>query len=254
MKLYYQKMGEGQPLIILHGLFGSGDNWRTIGKQLAKEFAVYLVDLRNHGKSPHHPEHTYPAMAGDVLELMADLQLQKAHFIGHSMGGKTAMVLALTQPDRINRLVVVDIAPKRYPVVHREILEAMQALPLNQITSRQEAAQWLSQYIEEPPIVQFLLKNLVREGERWHWRVNLEAIAANIHALSDWPDFTHQQFTGPTLFIRGKQSNYIETSDYAPIRKWFPAARFVTIPQAGHWVHADQPERFLKTVQYFLSR
>ncbi len=253
MMLYYQQFGSGEPLIILHGLFGSGDNWRTVGKQLAENFTVYLVDLRNHGRSPHHPVHTYPAMAADVFALMDQLKLTSANLLGHSMGGKVAMYLALNHPHRVMRLVVVDIAPRRYPIVHLDILKAMQTMPLNKIQSRQDAAQWLFRVIHDPGIVQFLLKNLVREKDHWRWRVNLTAIETHIHQLSDWPDTGKRQFKGATLFVAGKKSTYINSSDYARIRQWFPAARFVTIPHAGHWVHADQPERFVKTVQFFLT-
>ncbi len=253
MKLFFQKIGEGPPVIILHGLFGSGDNWRSIGRQLANQFSVYLVDLRNHGRSPWHEDHTYPAMAEDVVELMERYHLKQAHVMGHSMGGKVAMYLALTEPHRVDHLVVVDIAPKRYESIFGELIQWMKSLPLYKLTSRSDAEAYLSQFIPQKGIIRFLLKNLVRKGNTWRWRVNLDAIKANLAALNDWPDVGKRAFSGPTLFIRGKQSDYITEQDYPHIRRLFPKARFVSIANAGHWVHSDQPQVFLNIVQYFLN-
>ena len=254
MKLFFQKYGSGPPIIILHGLFGSGDNWRSIGRSLADQFSVYLVDLRNHGRSPWHPDHTYPAMAGDVLELLDRQGIERAHIVGHSMGGKTAMYLALRHPHRVEKLIVVDIAPKKYDAIFGDIIKWLRSLPLYKLKSRTNALAYLLQFLPQKGIVQFLLKNLVRDGENWRWRVNLDAIEAHLGELNDWPDVGNARFEGPTLFVRGKQSDYIQPEDYPRIRHYFPKARFVTIANAGHWVHADQPDVFVRTVRFFLNK
>jgi esterase len=257
MKLHSRKIGEGTPLIILHGLFGSSDNWQTLGKHFSeKGFAVYLVDLRNHGRSPHSDEWNYKVMSDDVLELMNDNAIDKAIVIGHSMGGKTAMQLAVEHPDRLIKLVVVDIAPKKYNSTQKDVAEALQRVDLDSVTSRKEAEEILNEGIDDTGTKQFLLKNLYwKEGEKEKlaWRFNLDVIANKIEEASDELNWNGTPCNVDTLFIRGERSNYIRNEDFERIKEIFPHAVIETISGAGHWVHSEKPVEFFERIIDFLG-
>ncbi len=251
MKLHYKEFGSGPPLIILHGLFGSLDNWQTIARQLAEDFTVFILDLRNHGRSPHSEEHSYEAMCEDLLSFMEEHWIFETNLLGHSMGGKLAMHFALHQGDKVEKLVVVDIAPKAYPGGHEVIFQALRALPLEEISSRAQAEAWLSGAIISKPIRQFLLKNMGRDKDNhFFWKPNIEVLHRQYSEILREIDGT--PFEKPTLFIRGGRSAYIQEEDFASIRKLFPQAMFHTIPDAGHWVHAEASKEFVQVVRNFL--
>jgi pimeloyl-ACP methyl ester carboxylesterase len=253
LELNYKSFGQGDPIIILHGLFGTSDNWQTIGKKLAEHYTVYLVDQRNHGRSPHHDQMTYVDMAEDLHHFMESHWIFKAHIIGHSMGGKTAMQFAWMYPDMVDKLIVVDIAPKRYPGGHEEIFKALQKLDLKQIDSRGEAEGALKADIKDLGIRQFLLKNLSRsKSGGYRWKMNLEALWNHYQDILGQPPHKGD-FEGPTLFIRGGKSRYIQAEDEPLIEKEFPAAKIVTVEKAGHWVHAEAPKELLQQVNGFLQ-
>lgn len=259
MKLFYRKLGQGQPLIILHGLFGSSDNWLSIAKQLAEHFEVFLVDQRNHGLSPHSDSWDYQAMSTDLHELMLDHQIINPVLIGHSMGGKTVMQFAVEHPERIHKLIVVDIAPKYYPVHHREIIDALLSLNLNRIQSRKEAEEALSKTIPDFGTRQFLLKNLYwleqenEQEKKLAWRFNLDVINKNLESVGEIVALNQQHCLVPTLFMRGATSTYILDNDTPFIKELFPNAELITIPSAGHWIHADQPAAFVESVIRFVQ-
>lgn len=252
MKLNYKKLGEGEPLIILHGLFGMLDNWFTLGKKFAEDFTVYLIDLRNHGQSPHSDEWNYKVMSDDLLEFFIEHNLSKASIIGHSMGGKTAMHFAGEHRERVKKLVVVDIAPRHYPIHHDTILEALLSIDLENLKSRNEADEVLSKYIPDFGTKQFLLKNLTRkenENTKFEWKFNLPVIAKNIHEVGVE---TTGGVAAPTLFIKAEKSDYINLNDEAEIKKLYPNSEIVSI-NSGHWVHAEKPEEFYNSVLKFLK-
>lgn len=259
MKLFFRKLGQGQPLIILHGLFGSSDNWQTVAKQLAEHFEVFLVDQRNHGLSPHNDQWDYQIMSDDLLELIEDHHIVNPILIGHSMGGKTAMHFAVEHPGLVYKLIVVDIAPKYYPVHHKEIIDALLSLDLNKIHSRKEAEESLSKSIIDFGTRQFLLKNLYwlqqenEQEKRLAWKFNLTVIDKNIERVGEAFTLKEQHCTVPTLFMRGSESNYIQDNDTPLIKKIFPNAALISIPHAGHWIHADQPTAFIKAVIDFVQ-
>ena len=235
-------VGSGPPALVLHGLFGSGTNWRTIARRLGTELELHLVDQRNHGRSPHARGMAYPELAADVLAYLDAHGMGRAGVIGHSMGGKTAMTLALLAPERVRWLVVVDIAPSRSPSDHRPILDALRAMPVAELSSRAEADAALADSVPDPALRQFLLQNLVTDGAGLRWRINLEAIAAALPELTGFPAASHAAvYEGPTLFLRGAQSSYVKLHDEPRIRSLFPTASIVTIDDAGHWLHAEQP-------------
>ncbi len=256
MQLHYKKYGEGSPLIILHGLLGASGNWHTLATHsFGERFATYTVDQRNHGRSPHSEVVGYAAMAEDVCAFMDREDLSSACLLGHSMGGKTAMQVALAYPERVDKLVVVDIAPRAYKASHREILDALQALPLGQYGSRQEIDQALARRISSSPIRQFLLKNLVYDKEAgvYSWQMNLEALDRGYEEINAAVG-NGKAFDKPVLFVRGGQSDYITEEDEAGIKKLFPKAEIATVPGAGHWVHAEVPQAFAEVVLAFLNR
>jgi len=245
-------MGSGRPLIILHGLMGMLDNWLTPAKHLAKSYEVYLVDQRNHGHSDHSDTFNYAAMAEDLYELIDDLFLTDILLLGHSMGGKTAMKFAQNYPELVSKLVVVDIAPKAYPVHHHAILAALSAVDLGAITRRSEAEKTLAEYIDEKGIRQFLLKNLYwKEKGQLAWRFNLEAIKNNIEMMGE--AVYDRMYENDAYFIHGANSSYLGEEDFSSIPTTFPKAQFITIPDAGHWVHADQPKLFLEALESCLN-
>jgi pimeloyl-ACP methyl ester carboxylesterase len=252
MKLYSHQLGKGEPLIILHGLFGMSDNWLTIGKQLSISYHCYILDMRNHGRSPKSADLNYDDMVEDVYEFLTDFGLRTVSFIGHSMGGMVAMKFALEYPHRIDKLVIVDIAPKSYPALHQNILNGLKAIPIDTINSRQEADRVLEEYVPSGKTRQFLLKNLYRQRDNsYSWRANLDAIYNHISDIGRGIS-TNQVFEKPTLFIRGEKSDYILEEDKTPIMSMFPKATIIDIKDASHWVHAEKPEEFLEAVEAYL--
>ena len=243
-----------QPLIILHGLLGAGGNWHSLSRNVFSEkYRVLAVDLRNHGKSPHDDTFDYPSMVADVKELMDSMGFETAHILGHSMGGKVAMWMALEHEERIDKLVVVDIAAKEYPAHHMHIFKGLRALDLPSFSSRKDIETALAEYVAEAPVRQFLLKNLAstRAGS-YSWKMNLEAIYEN-YSLINEAVVSARTFIKPTLFIKGGHSSYIQQEDEPGIRKLFPHSQFITIPKAGHWVHAAAPQPFSEAVLTFLN-
>jgi pimeloyl-ACP methyl ester carboxylesterase len=263
LTLSFKKLGEGPALIIVHGLYGSSDNWFSIGKELSKNFEVFLVDQRNHGRSPHSDHHTYELMKLDLLGFMDGEGIEKAILVGHSMGGKTVMSLATDHPDRVNSLVVIDIAPKSYlklndfsgqTVDHLNIMIAMLNIDLGKVESREDVDLQLSGSIPSSKVRSFLLKNLKREPDNSYiWRINIETLSRELPAIMGEIGTDRSGIEGfPVLFIRGEKSSYLQDEDIPAIKKIFPFADFVTIPGAGHWLHVEKPALLVKTLKYFL--
>ena len=253
MKLNYKSFGQGEPVIILHGLFGTLDNWQTIAKQLAEDFTVFIIDLRNHGRSPHVDEHTYSAMAEDIQVFLSENWIYGAHVIGHSMGGKTAMRLALDYPELVNKLVVVDMGIKENEPGHQAIFEALLELDLENVKSRGEADKEFQKRIDEFGVRQFLLKNLTRKREGgYEWKMNLPVIHEHYNDILEAIEHD-DTFDNPTLFLRGGQSDYVSDEDFVAIQELFTDAKLETIEEAGHWVHAAAPKEFLNIVRPFLK-
>ena len=254
MDLFYKSYGtEGPPFIILHGLLGASGNWHTLSRTVFQDIArVYAVDQRNHGRSPHADAFDYPTLAADLHTFIDRHALRPSIVMGHSMGGKTAMQAALTYPEDVDRLIVVDMAPGGYPPRHTDLLEALAAINPSEYDRRSEVDAALADAVPSRRIRQFLLKNLQHDGERYTWQMNLEAIRANYDAIMAPVDGT-AMFDGPTLFVRGEDSDYVTQDDLPDIRERFPRADLVTIPGADHWVHADAPEAFAEVVVDFLT-
>jgi pimeloyl-ACP methyl ester carboxylesterase len=253
MRLQALEAGQGPPLVLLHGLFGSARNWGAVQKALAAEYRVVALDLRNHGASPHAPGMSYAVQAEDVAETLAALGIENAALLGHSMGGKAAMMLALTQPEMVERLIVADIAPRPYPPALRAVVAAMQALPLHAGLTRAEADQALRAAVPEAPIRSFLLQNLRFEAAPPSWRIGLAEIAAAMPEIEDFAPPSGARFEGPALAMAGALSPYIRAEDHAAFRALFPRMSFASIPRAGHWLHAENPEGFLATLREFLA-
>lgn len=251
MKLYYQSQGEGPPLIIIHGLFGSSDNWRSMAKFFARHYQVFSVDLRNHGRSPHSETQTFANMAEDIYALCQQQRLDNVHVIGHSLGGKVAMQLAESYPQLINKLVIVDIAPRQYFSQHTPLMDAMMALDLRQFNQRAEVDAALTKAIPDKTVRQFLLMNLVSDNETLEWRINLPALKQNYQQLMA-AVCLNAQLTMPALFVYGEQSDYVNADDRQQIADIFSQAKFVGIIGAGHWVQAEKPQQFKKVVEEFL--
>jgi pimeloyl-ACP methyl ester carboxylesterase len=238
----------GTPLLIAHGLFGSGRNWGVIAKRLSDTRRVIALDLRNHGASPWQDDHSYPALAKDLSE-MIDLIGGPVDLLGHSMGGKAAMVAALSGAN-IRRLIVADIAPVTYDHTQQHLIEAMQALPMDQLSSRTKAEQALSGQIEDPTVRSFLLQSLNLQDHTW--RLNLPALRASMADIIGFPEVSGQ-FVTQTLFLTGAKSNYLRPEHRPLIKSLFPKARFAKIPNAGHWLHAERPREFEAVVRVFLD-
>ena len=246
-------MGEGPPLIILHGLFGSSDNWLSIAKRLSDNYTIYLLDLRNHGQSPHSDIHDYPSMIGDLEEFVSDHNLNDVILLGHSMGGKTVMKFAISHPEKVNKLIVVDMAPKIYKPKSKHLIEALLTIDLRDLHSRDDADRFLSEKIKNKEIRQFLLKNLYRKEDlSFGWRLNLESLNKNLGSIGGY--FTdNDTFDKETMFIQGEISNYILSGDYELIKRIFPNSRIVKIPGAGHWVNTEQPDLVVEAINEFLG-
>jgi len=265
MKLFYRKYGSGPPLIILHGLYGSSDNWVSIAKSISDRFTVFLPDQRNHGNSPHSPVHDYKSMKDDLLELVNDLKLQKFFLAGHSMGGKTAVSFALTWPERLYGLLVADISPfvqeGSISITynqHSEILDSILSLDLSGIKSRIEVESYLKTRIASEATRGFIMKNLKRESDNlFSWKLNAPALRENLKRIMEGIEPGNMEFreiTGfPVYFLKGEYSEYLPEKDFILIRKIFPAAEFFIIPRSGHWVHSDNPEEVKKSLLKFLD-
>jgi esterase len=251
MMLHATEAGDGPPVVLLHGLFGAGRNFGFIQRALAPRFRVIALDMRNHGESPHDFDMRYPTQARDVAETLAALGVGPAAIIGHSMGGKAAMALALTQPETTARLLVSDIAPVIYQHGNTRITAALQSIPLSPDLNRASADAALAGMIDDATLRPFLLQNL-RFGQQPHWRIGLAEIAAAVPDLEGWVDIG-SSYAGPTLFVTGANSTYVLPEHRPVIRALFPAARFVAVKNAGHWVHADNPQGFLGVVEAFLA-
>lgn len=252
MKLFSQVYGEGAPLIIMHGVFGMSDNWATLGKMWSGHFEVHLLDMRNHGRSPHADAFSYELMAEDIHQYIQDNSLDKCNIIGHSMGGKVAMLFAVLNPPLVERLVVADIAPKAYSPHHQEVVEALQALNLGAISNRSDAMEKFGPKLDQAT-KQFLLKSLYRKDKNeFAWRFNVEALCREVQKKGE--DFPPNAiFQGKTLFIRGGDSPYVKDKDWDKIEQHFPMASLETIAGAGHWLHAQKPQAFFEAVNDFLG-
>jgi len=255
VRLARQSFGAGPPLLFLHGLFGSGRNFRTLARGFADRFTCCLVDLRNHGDSPHARPADYPAMAADVLALMDEEGWPEVHLVGHSMGGKVAMHLALLRRERVHRLAVLDIAPVRYGHGHRELIDALLALDLARVRRRADADAALAAEVPDPALRAFLLQNLMIDGEgRARWRIALGILHDDMDRLLDFPlPRAWGSFDGPALFLRGGRSDYVPDTAVAEIRRLFPRAVLETVDGAGHWLHAEQPAEVQRRLRVFLA-
>ncbi len=251
MKLNFYQTGSGPDLIILHGLFGSASNFRTLAKQFGDHYRVSCLDLRNHGASPHDDDVSFDAMASDIIEFMDDHGLGTTALMGHSLGGKVAMQVALTHPERISALIAGDIAPVEYPHHHDRIFAGLRAVSEKSVSSRREAEQILAEYVEIPEVRLFLLTNLVRTPESLVWRINVRGLEKGYAHIARAPDGT--AYDGPSLFIRGALSDYVNSDNIPAIYRLFPKAEIVTLAGAGHWLHAEKPEEFLAIVLNFLE-
>jgi len=269
MRLFFREEGEGFPIVIVHGLYGSSDNWLTVAKKLAPEYKVFLIDQRNHGRSPNSEEHSYELMKNDLAEFFDQQGIEKAILMGHSMGGKTAMCFAADYPERIEKLIIVDIAPKDYFLLndesqyylHNNILRAMLEIDFSRVETRKQVEDFLNEHIDSPQIVQFLLKSVSRNKEtnRFEWRLNVPVLYDNLDEIikgvnAHWFDDRLPIKNYPVLFIKGANSNYILQEDYPSIRRIYPEAEIAEIPHAGHWLHAEQPQLFMDIVWKFIRR
>ncbi len=253
MQLHFKESGQGRAVILLHGLFGSADNWHHIALRLAEHFQVFALDQRNHGRSPHSDEMNYQLMASDVEKFFVTRGIDSAFVIGHSMGGKTAMQFALQFSNRVDRLVVADMAPRAYAPAHEKIIAALLALDLSKFQAREQIETALEPEIPKLVLRRFLLKNLGRNAAGgFFWKINLRGLSGNYFHLRQ-PVSALVPFAKPALFIRGGKSNYVNDADEPLIRELFPQSEIKTIAEAGHWVHADKPEEFLRLVSEFLA-
>ncbi len=263
MNLFYRKAGSGTPIVIIHGLYGSSDNWVNIGKRLSEKHTVYMLDQRNHGRSPFAKSHTYDDLRNDLEEFFAHHKIEKATLLGHSMGGKVAMWFAADFPEKVEKLVIADIAPKDYLLLkedsqfhlHRNILLAMQDIDFSIIKSRNDVDDYMAEKLDDPRIRQFLLKNIEKDKttKRYKWRVNAEVLYDHLDEIvsgvnHSWLDDRTPITTYPVIFIRGLLSKYILDEDIHAIKEIYPDAKIVDIAGAGHWLHAEQPQKFMEAV------
>ena len=265
MKLFYQTYFDSvessssedlSAVLIIPGLFGSTANWRGFAKQLAKHRRVIVIDQRNHGQSPHADANSYLDLVADIVELLDDLGIHKITLCGHSMGGKTAMTFALTQPQRLDQLIVLDIAPVAYDHSHAPILEALQNTDLSEFTSRSEVEQALSQKISDKSTRLFIMLSLTGRAGEFAWRLNVDALLANLPAISGFPNHVSEgtPFAKECLFVKGGQSEYVNQRHYESIYQLFPSAIISTVERAGHWLHIEQQQAVLENVLNFLKK
>lgn len=253
MELNYKEQGQGEPLIILHGLLGSLDNWQTLAREYAEHYQVFWLDERNHGRSPHTDTHTYPELAEDLKEFMQQHQIESAHLLGHSMGGKVVMQFALTYPDKVKSLIVADMGMKQYRAHHDEIFNALFRMDLSAIEKRTDAQEQLEPFIEDKGVRQFLLKSLERtEDGNYEWKFNLQVLYDEYPNILK-PIESDTVFEKPVLFIHGGNSRYVTQQDFESYKKNFPKAELYTIKNAGHWLHAEAPKEFFEATTQFLS-
>jgi len=253
MLLHSNIIGEGKPFVILHGFLGMSDNWKTLGNQFAEHFKVHLVDQRNHGRSFHDDNFHYEALAEDLKHYFDANHIKDAILLGHSMGGKTAMLFATLYPELVSKLIIADISPRFYPIHHDAILQGLNSLDFNVLKSRSQADKQLANYVSDFGTRQFLLKNLywIEKG-KLALRMNLEALTENVSEVGEALPI-HAKFEGDTLFLRGDKSEYIGNQDEAIIKNHFPEANIITISNAGHWLHAENPEDFYNAVTNFVN-
>jgi esterase len=255
MELFYRSFGEGQPLIILHGLYGMSDNWVTHAKTLAQQYKVILPDMRNHGLSGHSNTFNYDVMSEDIGELIQTLHLENPILMGHSMGGKAAMRFADEYAELISKLIVVDISMRQYKnnQFHTELIYAMMDVDFSNLTSRNGIEAQLAKNINDQRILMFLMKNIFHtDNGKFAWKLNLTSIFDNFDAITDEVKCSHK-FKKPVLFIRGEKSDYVSEEDLVEIKNCFPNSQVKTIAGAGHWVQADKPVEFMKVLQEFLK-
>ncbi len=253
IRLNYKTYGEGSPVLIFHGIFGMLDNWNSFGKKLAETHKVYLIDQRDHGRSPHTDEFSYPILAQDIFDFLVEHNLEKVHLIGHSMGGKAVMEFALSHPDKVVKMVVVDMGIKAYEGGHEYIIDALSNVPIDEVTSRRMVEEHLSQEINSFSVRQFLMKNLTRNPEGGYtWKINLSLLKESYADLMAHDLSQRERVEVDTLFINGLKSDYILSEDESKILEVFPLASFLGL-EAGHWVHAEKPEELLKQVQLFFE-
>lgn len=250
--LNYVIRGSGKPVLLIHGLFGSLENLNMVARELEKHYQVISIDVRNHGKSFQHPSMNYNDLSRDVLHLLEHLNIEQLAILGHSMGGKIAMQFALNHPSMVTKLIVADIAPVLYPPHHNQIIAGLQSIDIEHINNRQEADQQLAKYVEEPGIRQFLLKNLGKNTDGLYWRANIEFIANDYQNIAQGQQ-SDKPFQGDTLFIKGGNSDYINTEHRSKIAALFPNAKARIIQGTGHWLHAEKPQSFNKIVINFLN-
>ena len=260
MQLFYRSYGKGFPIVALHGLYASSDSWIGLANELSNHYQVILVDQRNHGRSPHSPEHTYEQLSNDLHMLLDSLSLKQVILMGHSMGGKTAMYFALRHPERVKGLIVEDVSPLAYPsnhenaLYHKKIIHSLQSLPINSCQSRRELENILFQTISDMKLCKFLLKNLQRTKDgKFVWRINLDILLNNLLNILDEVTLSCTAIKTPSLFIKGSMSKYVEKKDETAIQNYFPNASIVTIQNVGHWVHTEQQNEFLRNVNQYLS-
>ncbi len=253
MSLNTLSWGDGPPLVILHGLFGSARNWTSIGKALADDYRVIAVDMPNHGSSPWQDDVSYIAMAETVGDFLRSEGLAGAPVLGHSMGGKTAMALAIMQPALVGKVFVLDIAPVTYDHENRQYIEAMEAVDLDNLSGRGDADDTLAEWVDDPNLRGFFLLNLVRDGDGYAWQINLPALKAGLSDLHGFPDFTGKSYDGPVLFVGGEKSDYILPDHHGLIGELFPASDIQSIPGAGHWVHAEKPAEVTAAIRTFME-
>lgn len=254
LALNYTEYGQGRPVIILHGLFGSARNWQGIARSLAEKNYVITPDLRNHGQSPHTNSMSYEEMAADVITLANKLKLEDVILVGHSMGGKVAMTATLQNPERFTALIVADIAPVNYKHGFKSLVDAMNSLDLNSLKNRNEAEAELRKTTNETGVVQFILQNLIRSEGQFCWRINLEQITYSLSAISEFPEsLSSMNCHLPSLFLGGAKSDYLLSIYNTAIYQYFPAAEITMIEGAGHWLHAEKPNEFLNEVKTFIN-
>lgn len=252
MTLNYKLYGESGPVIlILHGLLGSLDNWSTTARHLMDKHRVYAIDLRNHGRSPHDEDMDYPVMADDILEFCNQQQVDRVSILGHSMGGKVAMLFALDHPERVEKLVVADIAPVFYEGGHEDILSAMSDAPIWKYSERDEVEAFLLPRIPDYGERQFVMKNLSRTLNGFAWKCNLPVLMHHYRALMEFPS-VNRHYDGPVFFIKGENSDYISAPRWQIALQFFPQARLLTVSGAGHWVHAENPAGFQQALDVIL--
>ncbi|MCH7534576.1 MAG: alpha/beta fold hydrolase [Bacteroidetes bacterium] len=253
MELNYKVYGEGKPLIILHGLFGSSDNWDTLAEQFGESHQVYALDIRNHGNSPHSDEFNYQLMVEDLIEFVEKHELDKVNLVGHSMGGKMAMAFVNEYPDKVNKLVVLDIGVHKYPLHHEEKIRGMMALNLASISSRSQADKQLKSDVPHDMVRIFLLKNLFWNDDKMlEWKFNLHSLAKNLENIFDKVDLD-KVFNEPALFIKGGQSDYIDLNQMNLIEEHFSNHSVIVFDKSGHWLHVQEPNRLLETVNKFIQ-